>query len=254
MLNKKLSIIISAYNVESYISKTIESLAGQTNTNFNVIAVDDCSTDNTLKVLRDFEDRYDWLTVVCHAQNAGVSAARNTGIQSADGDLITFIDGDDWVEPNYVDFFLKKYEKYPELDLVTCGYYVDTPNGKSKAKSDKQHHEFADRDEAIKQIIKMNGSVMGYTWNKVYRRDIIVDNKLNFLTDLDLMEDQVFNVEYATVADGFYLDDLPLYHYVSRKKSITHKFDIDNVLNVGLATMRTYKTIHQNSKDEREEI
>lgn len=253
MVNKKLSIILSAYNVSQYIGKTIQSLADQTVKDFQVIAVDDHSTDDTLAILQKLERQYDWLQVVCHAQNAGVSAARNTGMKLTTSQYITFVDGDDWLEPNYVEYFLNKFAENPNLDLVSCGFFIDGKNGKSKAQTEKRGLGFVDRDDAIKQIIKMNGSVMGYTWNKMYRRALIDKHKLSFLPDLALMEDQLFNVEYATVAKHFYLDDVPLYHYVSRKDSITRKFDMENVKNVGVATMRVYKTIHQNSKEEREE-
>ncbi|WP_300561563.1 glycosyltransferase family A protein [Companilactobacillus sp.] len=253
MINIKLSIILSAYNVEQYIAKTIESLANQTVKDFEVVAVDDHSTDNTLQILKELEAKYSFLLVVCHAQNAGVSAARNTGMQLTSSQFITFVDGDDWVEPNYVEYFLTQFAENPTLDLVSCGFFIDSKNGKSKPQTEKKGLGLVDRDDAIKQIIKMSGSVMGYTWNKMYRRSIIDEHKLSFLTDLALMEDQVFNVEYATVAKGFYLNDIPLYHYVSRKDSITKKFDMENAKNIGMATMKVYKTIHQNSKEEREQ-
>lgn len=247
MAERKLSIILSAYNVAGYIQKTLDSIVDQTNTNFDLIIVDDCSTDNTLDIIKEYDTKYDWITTICHAQNAGVSAARNTGLQEADGDLVTFVDGDDWLEPAYVNFFLSIFDKY-KVDLATCGYFNDTENGKSKPKSVKRKHEFVDRDDAIKQMTKMTGTVMGYTWNKVYKRSLIEENKLAFQTDLDLMEDQVFNVEYATVADTFYLDNLPLYHYVSRKDSVTRKFAVENVRDVGVARMKIYRTIQSSKK------
>jgi glycosyltransferase involved in cell wall biosynthesis len=250
MVNKKLSIILSAYNVSNYISKTIDSLANQTVKDFEVLAIDDCSTDDTYDILQKYAEQYDWLKVIQHEKNSGVSAARNTGLKSVSSKFVTFIDGDDWIEPNYVEFFLNKFAEEPDLDLVSCGFYIDTKK-KSKAQTEKKKLGRVDRDEAIKQIIKMNGVVMGYSWNKMYRRENIVKNDLRFLTDLALMEDELFNVEYATVSKNFYLSDTPLYHYVSRKDSITKKFDMENVKNVGVATMRVYRTIHQSSKEER---
>lgn len=252
-LMKKLSIILSAYNVSGYITKTIQSIANQTVHDFEVIAVDDHSTDDTLEILQAFEKKYAWLRVVCHSQNAGVSVARNTGLKLSHSEFVTFVDGDDWLEPNYVEYFMNIFQQHPDLDLVSCGFFIDTKNGKSKPQTEKKQLGLVDRDSAIKQIIKVSGSVMGYTWNKMYRRSVIEKNQLSFLTDLALMEDQLFNVEYATVARGFYLTDTPLYHYVSRKDSITKKFDMENAKNIGVATMRVYKTIHQNAKDEREE-
>lgn len=251
MVKNKLSIIMTAYNVADYISSSIESVIAQTNENFNLIIVDDCSTDQTQKIIRTYEKKYDWISVVCHQENLGVSAARNTGLAKASGEFVTFIDGDDWVEPNYVDHFLTTF-KDKDVDMVTCGFFNQTETGKTKNKVVKRQSSIVGRDEVVKQIIKMTGSVMGYTWNKAYIRSIIQDNDLSFQTDLDLMEDQVFNVEYATLARKFYIDNVPLYHYISRKGSITQKFAMENVRDVGVARMKVYKTIRDSSRNEKD--
>ncbi|GEO79358.1 glycosyltransferase-like protein [Companilactobacillus mindensis DSM 14500] len=253
MVKNKLSIIMTAYNVADYISSTIDSVIAQTNQDFNLIIVDDCSTDQTQKITRSYEKDYDWISVICHSENQGVSAARNTGLKHADGELITFIDGDDRVEPDYVDHFLTIFNN-EDVDMVTCGFFNENENGKVKNKIAKRQTEIVGRDEVIKQIIKMTGTVMGYTWNKAYIRSIIEENQLAFATDLDLMEDQVFNVEYATVARKFYLDNVPLYHYISRKGSITQKFAVENVRDVGVARMKVYKTIRDSTRNEKNQI
>lgn len=246
---------MTTYNVADYVVSALDSLIDQTNDNFDLTIVDDHSTDNTMDIITSYADEYDWITVYPHDENKGVSAARNTGLSHISGNLVTFIDGDDWLEPEYVNFFLEVFENH-DVDLATCGFFNDTGNGKSKSKSNKRQFSFVDRDEAIRQIVKINGTVMGYTWNKVYRRRLIKDNNLKFQTDLDLMEDQVFNVEYATVAQKFYLDNLPLYHYVSRKDSITKKFAMENVRDVGVANWRVYRTIRdsQSDRDDQENI
>lgn len=253
MVKNKLSIIMTAYNVADYISSSIDSVIAQTNHDFNLIIVDDCSTDQTPKIIRSYAKKYDWISVFCQAQNSGVSAARNTGLKMADGELLTFIDGDDWVEPNYVDHFISTFND-KDVDMVTCGFFNENENGKVKNKINKHKVEVVGRDEAIKQIIKMTGTVMGYTWNKAYIRSIIDEHKLMFQTDLDLMEDQVFNVEYAAVARKFYFDNVPLYHYISRKGSITQKFAMENVRDVGVARMKVYKTIRDSTRNEKNQI
>jgi len=253
MVKNKLSIIMTAYNVADYISSTIDSVIAQSNQDFDLIIVDDCSTDQTQKIIRSYERDYDWISVICHEENMGVSAARNTGLANADGELITFIDSDDWVESDYVEHFIDVFDNH-DVDMVTCGFFNENENGKVKNKTNKHAVSIVGRDEVVKQMIKMTGTVMGYTWNKAYIRSIIVKNKLSFQTDLDLMEDQVFNVEYATVARKFYLDNKPLYHYVSRKGSITQKFAMENVRDVGVARMKVYKTIRESTRNEKKQI
>lgn len=253
MVRNKLSIIMTAYNVADYISSSIDSVIAQTNRNFDLIIVDDCSTDQTQKIIRSYAQKYDWISVICHAQNFGVSTARNTGLKNADGEFITFIDGDDWVEPDYVEHFLEVFSDR-DVDMVTCGFFNETESGKVKNKFTKRQINVVGREEVTKLIIKMTGTVMGYTWNKAYVRSIIEEHKLMFQTDLDLMEDQVFNVEYAAHARKFYLDNLPLYHYISRKESITNRFAMENVRDIGVARMKVYKTIRESTRKEKKQI
>ncbi|MQS75418.1 glycosyltransferase [Companilactobacillus halodurans] len=252
-MKKKLSIIMTAYNVADYISSAIDSVIAQTNQDFDLIIVDDCSTDSTQEIIRSYERNYDWIDVVCHTENFGVSTARNTGLAKADGELVTFIDGDDWVEPNYVEHFLSIFEQ-ENVQMVTCGFFNENENGKVKNKFTKHKTSIVGRDEVVKQIIKMTGTVMGYTWNKAYVRSIIEENHLIFQTDLDLMEDQVFNVEYATLAKNFYLDNQPLYHYISRKDSITNRFAMENVRDIGVARLKVHRTLKESSRNEKDKI
>ena len=92
-----ISIIIPAYNIENYIAKCLDSLLNQTYRNLEIIVVDDGSSDNTGKVIDDYLSKYDNIKVI-HKKNAGVSAARNSGIEVASGDYIGFVDGDDTVD------------------------------------------------------------------------------------------------------------------------------------------------------------
>ncbi|WP_129044530.1 glycosyltransferase family 2 protein [Companilactobacillus metriopterae] len=240
MENIKISIIMTIYNVHDYLEKSIESIINQNNSNFNLIMVDDCSTDGSSELAQKYADKYDFIQLIKHSENRGVSAARNTGMDNVETELITFVDSDDWVEENYVDYFLRQF-KDNDVDMVTCGFTIENGLGKSKPKSTKEISEIIDREEMIKRITKISDIVMGYTWNKVYKMSIIQENNLRFSTDLNLMEDQVFNVEYSNNAQEFYISSIPLYHYVNRKDSITKKFAVDNVKDVGLAKLKVYQ-------------
>ena len=97
----KVSVIIPVYNVETYISKCISSVIEQSYKNIEIILIDDGSKDSSGKILDEYEKGDDRITVI-HQKNKGVSAARNRGLELASGDYVVFVDGDDWVDSNYV--------------------------------------------------------------------------------------------------------------------------------------------------------
>lgn len=96
----KVSVIIPVYNVEEYLSECLDSVLNQDFDNYEVICVEDCSTDGSLKILEEYEINYDQLKIIRHKQNMGLSCARNTGIEVANGEYIQFVDSDDMIKPN----------------------------------------------------------------------------------------------------------------------------------------------------------
>ena len=103
------SVIISVYNVDSYIRRCLDAVLANTYKDFQIICVNDGSTDDTLNILMDYRDKDQRLEVISQ-KNQGVSAARNVGLEKAKGEYITFIDSDDWVEPQYLKFLVKAIE------------------------------------------------------------------------------------------------------------------------------------------------
>ena len=95
-----LSVIVPVYNVDKYLSECIESILYQNYTNIEILLIDDGSTDNSLLICQEYCDRDNRITVF-HKENEGVSSARNLGLKNAKGDFVAFVDGDDWVEPDY---------------------------------------------------------------------------------------------------------------------------------------------------------
>ncbi|MBA1393322.1 glycosyltransferase family 2 protein, partial [Lactobacillus sp. XV13L] len=206
-----LSIIMPLYNEERFLSRCLKSLEAQVNSHFEVIMVNDASTDQTATIAQSFIKQNPNFRMVTQIHNCGISAARNRGIQEAQGQLITFLDGDDWLEPQYTDFFLKTFQHY-QVDMATCGYYKESQRGTIKVWG-KHVQGLINRTEMIRHLTKISGQIMGYTWNKVYRLDLIKQHHLKFESDLSLMEDQVFNIQYAASAHNFYVQPIPLYHY-----------------------------------------
>ena len=112
-----ISIIIPAYNIENYIVRCLDSLLNQTYKNLEVIVVDDGSSDNTGKIIDDYASKYENIKVI-HKKNAGVSAARNSGIDVANGDYIGFVDGDDTVDKEMFEVLIDNAIKYDAIKYM----------------------------------------------------------------------------------------------------------------------------------------
>jgi glycosyltransferase involved in cell wall biosynthesis len=124
----KLSIVIPVYNVEDYIEKCLDSIRGQTFTDFEVICVDDGSTDYSGMLCNRYR-RIDKRFKVIHQENAGVSSARNRGIDEASGEWLTFVDPDDWINNEFYERLFEAQQKF-DADVVHCRTCFVTQNGK----------------------------------------------------------------------------------------------------------------------------
>lgn len=126
----KISVIVPVYNCAPYVERCIHSIMAQTHTDLEIICVDDGSTDGSSQLL-DKLTMEDPRIHVIHQSNAGVSAARNAGIDIATGDLITFVDSDDAIEPDMYEILLP-YFSDESVDIVHCGYKRIRPDGSVK--------------------------------------------------------------------------------------------------------------------------
>ena len=122
MMEKLVSVIIPAYNIERYISRCLDSIMAQTYNNLEIIVIDDGSKDQTAEILDDYQKR-DSRIIVVHKENGGVSSARNNGLDIATGDYISFVDGDDLIESNMYEILVKILEK-EKTDIAHCGYQM----------------------------------------------------------------------------------------------------------------------------------
>ena len=123
--NFKVSIIVPVYKVEKYLSKCLNSIVAQTYKNIEVILVDDGSPDNCGKICDNFA-RTNNYTKVIHQKNQGLSAARNNAIPKSNGDYITFIDSDDYVTPDYVEYLVSLVKKFDNANIGIGGGYTST--------------------------------------------------------------------------------------------------------------------------------
>lgn len=219
------SIIVPIYKVESYLPKCIDSILVQTYTDFELILVDDGSPDNC-GIICDAYAEKDKRVRVIHQKNAGVSAARNAGIEAAKGEYISFIDGDDYVEKNFLEQALMQFTG--TVDLVCFGYRsvneTDSELGRwvHKKEDFRLDTEELRCDFVADQLLRYR--VSWEVWNKVFRRNIILENGIRFADNHEnFAEDQLFCVCYCLYAKCILCIPDVLYNYVIHVDSIMAK-------------------------------
>ena len=230
-----LSIIVPIYNTEKYLEKCLKSLCYQDVDvkNYEIIAVNDGSTDNSEKIVKKYQKKFPNLIKYIKKSNGGVSSARNIGIKMAEGEYILFIDSDDYVEKNMIKNF---YKKNRDNDIFVFGYN-EIIEGKS-IKNNLKHSKIIPAKEAIPLFFEEK-AVRGYTWNKILKRKIIVDNNLRFNEEVSYVEDLPFIIEYLTKIEKVYFSTDIWYNYIKREGSlINSNFNVKK-----LSALKSYEKI-----------
>lgn len=217
-MDSLISVIIPVYNVEKYLPRCLESVINQTYRNIEIIVVDDGSHDNCGKICDEYALKDDRIIVI-HKKNAGVSCARNDGIETAKGRYICFVDSDDYVMPDYVEKLYKALVDN-DADIVTCDYYRNAGNELMKDVSADFPFQVIENDCQFfydKSIIEFRAQV---PWNKIFKADIISENNVRFLSDIPLGEDSLFVIEYIEYAERACFIEEKLYVYTDSDTSV----------------------------------
>ncbi len=217
----KISVIIPVFNVEPYLKRCLESVCNQTLGNIEIICVDDCSTDNSAKILQEYVTKYQNLKAVYFQQNQGVSSARNVGLNLAQGEYVAFVDSDDEIDLN---FYEKLYAKAKQTNAdVVKGQAIEIG--------------YDGKKNVIKQIPQgSKWNFLSYWVLAIYKREIITKNNLSFSSDHLIGEDLLFLNKFLIVAQNLYLVSDVYYHYYRRENSSNSKIlceeKIKSALNV----------------------
>lgn len=214
-MNEKVSVIVPVYNVEGYIYNCVKSLIEQDYDNFEILLIDDGSTDNSGKICDEFQ-KNNKNVIVFHKENGGLSDARNYGIRKAQGEYLAFVDGDDIVEKDYISFMYKLI-KEEKCDLVACGIKYLYENGIIKENNFKNIHKVFIGDEAE---IYLN--IIGYynvsACNKLFKKNLFENIKFPVNKK---SEDWFIMYKIIENAGKIYYDATPKYIYRQRVGSIT---------------------------------
>lgn len=213
------TMIVPIYNKEGYLTRCVDSLLNQTCRDFEVILVDDGSTDSSGALCDSYAARYPGMIRVIHKSNGGPSSARNAGMDAARGDFVIFPDPDDWVEPDYVESLLMLQRQY-DADMVCTGHYIDTCQTSMPSEADRMHL-LMDGVQAQRGLL-LPPRLHGFSWSKLYRLDIIRRHSLRFQEEFFVMEDLWFAYCYLPLCRVVcHAPEKRVYHYCQSDDSIT---------------------------------
>lgn len=217
----RVSIIVPAYNAEASIGRCIQSILDQTYTDYELIVLDDGSTDRTGEIIDSYAGKCEPGRIIAvHKENTGVSDTRNRGLDLASGEFIQFLDADDWAVPDATRLFVRAMEDNPSCDMVIADFYR-LVGSKQSVKGDIEEEKAITRMEYAQEMMRNPADFYyGVLWNKFYRRSIIEDNDLRMDTRLNWAEDFIFNMEYVLHTDQIYVLKAPVYHYALTKGSL----------------------------------
>lgn len=220
----KVSVILPVYNAETYVERTIISLVQQSYRNIEIIIIDDGSNDNSLALCLEMKQRYSWIQVLTQ-KNSGVSCARNKGISIAKGELVVFVDSDDYLPVDGIAQMVYLYEKYGS-ELVCCSYtLIKTRNRILEKKYSEQVLMGKEFYEKIGDLI----TEMHYApWAKLYEMKIIKENSIKFPEQVTYAEDGIFLFTYLKYIRSLCLMPINVYFYnFTDANSAARKYKVD---------------------------
>ena len=193
MKRAEISVIVPAYNVKNYIVDCLASIQNQSFPSFEILVIDDGSTDGTAECVKAIADQDDRIKLI-RQSNTGVSAARNHGIQLSRGQFIAFVDADDLVKP---DFLLHLHHAVQKADMAVIGVENIAPNHERSIRRIMQPQKFTNAEDPFSLVRTFITGIWDFpNWNKLYRKSIIDRHKVSFVEGLSMGEDKLFNIQY----------------------------------------------------------
>ena len=236
--NIKVSIIVPVYNAEKYLSDCINSLINQTYKNIEMILIDDGSTDNS-GVISDEVAKIDKRIKVYHTENRGVSAARNLALSKLTGEYLTFVDSDDWVDEEYIEYLLKGIIEN-KVDVAMCNHYRYFTNGETKIMLDFKER-VVNQYKALNPFSKY---YISYSCTTLFKRN----EDLRFDEHSMVGEDLIYRTKYLLNTSSMFAGDRPLYYYRIHPNSTIQSMTFDKHYNEYLSWLKILDLVKDNKK------
>lgn len=226
VLKPVISVIVSIYNVQAYVEKSVHSIRNQTYKNLEIILVDDGATDNSGKICDELATKDSRIKVI-HKQNGGLSSARNEGVKIATGEYIAFVDGDDWIDEDMYEGMLDAILKH-DADIAVCNYKEISKKGVRDTSTD-EITVFEGR-ETLKVFIEedVRYQIQNAAWNKLYKRSLM--GELRF-PEGKLFEDIVYTTKLLARSERMVYTNKAYYNYIfDRSDSIMNSKKVERLL------------------------
>ncbi|HGH5986104.1 glycosyltransferase [Proteus mirabilis] len=225
----KISVIVPVYNAEEYIENSIISLMEQTLDQTQFIIINDGSTDNSLQLINKIVENYPKRkqdTIIIDRKNKGVSSTRAEGLSLATGEYVIHFDSDDWAEHDMLELLYLEAKGY-NSDIVICDYYIN--NGSNQEYINQSTEE--NNIQCIKNIL--SGKLHGSSCNKLIRRKLILENNINYIENIDYLEDVLFNIKVLYFSKSIRYINKAFYHYnLKNENSITSSINSKKIMHI----------------------
>lgn len=249
----KLSVILPVYNTEKYLPKCLDSILNQTFEDFEVICVNNNSTDNSLEILSEHAQEDKRIKIISK-QNQGQAVSKNVGLQNSNGEFVYFVDSDDWLELEAFETAMNNFSS--DIDVVCFGANVILDkefelNEKilKLVKNEKEYHKIK-----FKGKLELSNNIILETtlnlWNKIFRKSIITNYNISFLEDLSYADDVSFTYKYLLICKNAYFIDKYMYNYLKRPGSVMAKIknrDQTHIADNFLASYDVYNFLKSNN-------
>lgn len=251
----EVSIIVPVHNAQVALPRCINSIIHQEYTDFELLLIDDGSTDGSGAVCDEFAAQDDRITVI-HKENSGVSDTRNLALSKACGTYLQFVDSDDWITPDATKRFVKTAEDH-HCDLVIADFYRVIGERLSPKGNIDEAEPFSREQYAAYMMENPADFYYGVLWNKLFRREIVEKYHLRMDSSVSWCEDFMFNLEYIRHARVFCSIQIPLYYYVKTKGSLASQgMSLPKTVRMKRAVFDCYNNFYKNifSEEDYEKI
>lgn len=217
-----ISIIIPAYNVEDYLRKCLDSIVYQNFQDFEVIIINDGSTDNTLSICNEYNSKFKNYKIFT-IENNGMAYARNLGTSEAKGEYICYIDSDDWIAPNFLSNLYKFAQKNEFPDVIQCGFFYSYEDYLLTHKNIQVEQEeiLLTKINALEELFRQ-GKIKNFPWGKLIKKEIAQKNPFPLIQNY---EDAFWFYKIVNQCNRYLIISLPLYYYRQRQNSMTSNFN-----------------------------
>ena len=223
-MKSKISVVVPVYNTQKYLKRSLDSLVNQNRTDYEIVIVDDGSSDNSLQICSEYAQKYDFIKIYSK-ENGGVSSARNYGIDKARGEYICFVDSDDSVSENYLSLL---YKNIQNADISIGSYQI-------VRESENIPFLAVDKSFNLKQfkenfLITFSSLYMNSPCNKMFKKEIIKNNNLFFPVGVNMGEDSVFVVSYLACCEKINCFSDIIYNYYQVLRNSKEEYLKDRVI------------------------